>query len=88
MVLGSLCVKSFHGYLLMRIFSAYAEGIDRIGDLWCESITNYLNDADAIAIGDAFSLLNWRDILANHYVLEQWTLFGDPTLKIGGYPSL
>jgi hypothetical protein len=86
MVLGSLCVNSFHGHMLMRIFSAYAEGTDCVGDLWCESIRNYLNDADAMALGDAFSLFNWRDILANHYVLEQWTLFGDPTLKIGGYP--
>ena len=87
MVLGSLCVKSFHGHMLMGIFSAYAEGTDCVGDLWCESIRNYLNDADAMALGDAFSLFNWRDILANHYVLEQWTLFGDPTLKIGGYPE-
>jgi hypothetical protein len=23
--------------------------------------------------------------IANNYVLEEWVLFGDPTLKIGGY---
>jgi hypothetical protein len=28
------------------------------------------------------SILNWI-----HYVcIEEWILFGDPTLKIGGYP--
>lgn len=78
MILGSLCVKSFHGYLLMRIFSAYAEGINRVGDLWCESIRTYLNDADVMALGDAFSQFNWRDNLANHYVLEPMDVVWGP----------
>ena len=86
MVLGSLCTQSFHGYLLMRIFSAYAEGTDCVGNLWRDSITTYLEDSEVMKLGDAFSQMNWHDTLANHYILEQWTLFGDPTLKIGGYP--
>lgn len=86
MVLGSLCTHSFHGYLLMRIFSAYVEGMDCVGNLWRDSITTYLNDPEVMKLGDAFSQMNWHDTLANHYVLEQWMLFGDPTLKIGGYP--
>jgi hypothetical protein len=50
-----------------------------------EANLNYLADGEVLALGDAFSYLNWRHTLANHYVLEQWTLFGDPTLQIGGY---
>jgi hypothetical protein len=86
LLLGSLCTKTLHGHMLMRIFSAYAEGTDCVGALWCDSITNYLSDQDALDLGEAFSMQNWRHTLTNHYVLEQWTLFGDPTLKIGGYP--
>jgi hypothetical protein len=86
MILGSLCKETLHGHMLMRIFASYAEGTDRVGALWSDSITNYLNDQDALDLGDAFSMQNWRHTLSNHYVLEQWTLFGDPTLKIGGYP--
>jgi len=86
MVLGSLCKESLHGHLLMRIFSSYAEGTDTLGDIYCDTITTYLHDQDALDLGDAFSWQNWRHTLSNHYVLEQWALFGDPTLKIGGYP--
>jgi hypothetical protein len=85
MILGSLCSKSFHGFLLMSVFSSYAAGTDHVGELWSDSITEYLNDPEAMMLGDAFSQFNWRDTLANQYTLEQWTLFGDPTLKIGGY---
>ena len=86
MILGSLCTETLHGYLLMRIFSSYEEGIDNIGKIWCDTITAYLNDKDALELGDAFSMQNWRHPLTNHYVLEEWILFGDPSLKIGGYP--
>jgi len=86
LLLGSLCTETFHGYLLIRMFSSYAEGTDRVGQLWKESIIRYLNDDDALKLGDDFSMFNWRHALANHYALEQWTLFGDPTLQIGGYP--
>ena len=86
MPLGSLCTETLHGHMLMRMFSSYAEGTETIGALWNSSITTYLNDHDAVDLGDAFSMQNWRHTLANHYALEQWTLFGDPTLKIGGYP--
>jgi hypothetical protein len=86
MLLGSLCTKSFQGHMLMSVFSSYAAGTDQLGELWCDSISNYLNDPQAMALGDAFSQFNWRHTHANHYAIEQWTLFGDPTLKIGGYP--
>jgi hypothetical protein len=72
--------------MLMSVFSSYAAGADQLGELWCDSISNYLNDPQAMTLGDAFSQFNWRHSHANHYAIEQWTLFGDPTLKIGGYP--
>lgn len=83
---GSLCTKCLHGHLLMSVFTSYTGGTDGVGNIWRDTIINYLNDQDALDLGDMFSMQNWRHALTNHYVLEQWTLFGDPTLKIGGYP--
>jgi hypothetical protein len=86
MILSNLCAKSFHGHLILSIFRSYKSGKDRIGDIWSDSITEYLNDEEALKLGDDFSMLNWNDTLSNHFVIEVWALFGDPTLKIGGYP--
>jgi hypothetical protein len=85
LILSSLITESLHGYIIMSLFSAYAEGIHSLGDVWNESITRYLNDDEALALGDKFSLFNWHHEVSNHFVLEQWTLFGDPSLQIGGY---
>jgi len=84
-ILSSLCTESLHGHITLGIFKAYANGKDIAGKLWDESIRNYLKDEKALELGDAFSVINYGNEISNHYVLEQWTLFGDPTLKIGGY---
>jgi len=85
LLLSSLCTESLHGHMIMSIFDSYAKGTDIIGDIWSDSITNYLNDEDALELGGAFSMFNWRHPLSNHFVLEEWVLFGDPSLKVGGY---
>ena len=84
-IVSSLCSESLHGHMGLGIFRSYKQGNDITGKLWDESIRNFLNDEKALELGDAFSMLNWKNKLSNHYVIEQWTLFGDPTLKIGGY---
>ena len=84
-IISSLCSESLHGHIGLGVFKSYAQGNDISGKLWDESIRAYLNDEKALELGDAFSMLNWNNALSNHYVIEQWTLFGDPTLKIGGY---
>jgi len=84
--LSSLCTESMHGHMMMSIFSSYKEGNGMIGKIWGDSITNYLNDEHALELGDRFSMLNWFHTLTNHFSIEIWTLLGDPSLKIGGYP--
>ncbi len=84
-IMSSLCSESLHGHIGLGVFRSYTQGNDITGKLWDESIRAYLNDEKALELGDAFSMLNWNNALSNHYVIEQWTLFGDPTLKIGGY---
>lgn len=83
--LTSLCTETLTGHLTMGVFKSYSEGKYIAGEIWSDTIVNYLNDEDAISLGDAFSYLNWNHCLSNHQVIEEWTLFGDPSLKIGGY---
>jgi len=85
LLLSSLITDSLHGYLEMDIFKLFSEGKDIIGDIWAKSIEDYLNDDNAMKLSDDFSMLNWNHTLSNHFVIEEWALFGDPSLKIGGY---
>ena len=72
--------KTYNGFLTMEIFRSYNNGIDTLGELWANSISKYLDDEQAML--SYMPILNWI-----HYVcLEEWILFGDPSLKIGGYP--
>jgi hypothetical protein len=72
--------KTYNGFLTIEIFRSYRDGVDILGELWANSISKYLNDEQAMS--SYMSILNWI-----HYVcIEEWILFGDPTLKIGGYP--
>jgi hypothetical protein len=82
---STMCTETYTGHLSLNVFQLYSEGMDVIGDIWSATITDYLNDEEAWSLGEAFSELNWHNKLANNYVLEEWALFGDPTLKIGGY---
>jgi hypothetical protein len=83
--LSSLCTESMHGHMMMSIFSSYKEGNNILGKIWSDSITNFLDDEDALILGDRFSMLNWFHTLTNHFTIEIWTLLGDPSLKVGGY---
>ena len=70
------CVESLCGYLETRFFKGYQEKhIDILGKNWCHSIAEYLHIYPGME--------GWSDAKT----LEQWVLFGDPSLKIGGYAS-
>jgi len=70
-------VENGWGFLESCFFEAIHDGEEFLGDAWRSAEMKYLS---------AFSIENeddWReakDILA-------WTLLGDPSLKIGGYPT-
>jgi hypothetical protein len=68
------CIESLCGYLETQFFKGYqVDQIDILGKNWCHSITEYLTIYPGMEA--------WNDAKT----LEQWVLFGDPTLKIGGY---
>ena len=68
------CVEALGGYLETQFFKAYGNGsTDLLGETWGSAIKQYL---------DTFPGMN---NMSDAKTLEQWVLFGDPTLKIGGY---
>ncbi len=74
---SSLCTQSLNGKLTMGIFESYQKGTRRIGDIWIDSISYYLNDENAMQLG-TFGGAFWL----NQFNLEEWILFGDPTIVI------
>ena len=71
--------ETFAGHLAKGFFEHYVEGTDVLGDLWGECIEGYLKD------DQAWLTLNPVLFWFHYLTLEEWILFGDPTLKIGGY---
>ena len=64
----------FGGYIDMQFFKSYMEGKDIAGELLVDILTIYLNNHPYL-------------LSMNYHQIEGLELFGDPTLKIGGYPS-
>lgn len=78
--------QSFSGagdYMDPQFFYEYGKnGTDILGQAWGNSITNYLNKYP----------INWSTPAAHDFAIDaktvqQWVLFGDPSLKIGGYST-
>jgi hypothetical protein len=63
------------GYMDLHFFMAYEPGI-AVSQMLVQAQNDYLND---LATGDA-------DDRLYEMTIEQFILFGDPTLKVGGYP--
>lgn len=90
---GTLCTESLIGYLTKGFFQEYSKGNEILGEVWKATICNYLNDDEALRIGApdlTFGRLTLiqSPCFLNHFVIEDWILFGDPSLKIGGYPGV
>lgn len=64
----------FNGYIDMQFFKSYMEGKDVAGELLVDILTAYLNNHPYLSS-------------MSYHQIEGLELFGDPTLKIGGYPS-
>lgn len=87
---GTLCTESLLGYLTKEFFQQYSNGNEILGEIWKESIWSYLNNEEAFRIGAPDITIGRLTLLKapcflNHFVMEEWILLGDPSLKIGGY---
>jgi len=68
------CVEALGGYLESQFFRAYGvDHVDILGNAWCAAINAYLN------------IYPGMQNRSDAKTVEQWILFGDPSLKIGGY---
>ncbi|KYK24307.1 hypothetical protein AYK25_00265 [Thermoplasmatales archaeon SM1-50] len=68
------CIEALCGYLETQFFKGYqVNTMDILGKNWCYAISEYLHIYPGME--------QWMDAKT----LEQWVLFGDPSLKIGGY---
>jgi hypothetical protein len=86
---GTLSTMVLTGHLSIGVIKAYSQGSDIIGDIWKDAIENYLNDDFAMSYGDGSlseKLISYMGIINNYGTIQNWILFGDPSLKIGGYP--
>jgi len=81
----TMYTESLSGHTIMSVFEAYADGVDIIGEIWAETISRYLNDEWAWSINEYLSSNGNSVVWLNLLALEEWILFGDPSLKIGGY---
>ena len=69
-------------YMDLQFFYVYGnEDVDYLGDVWKQMVTRYIDrfpvDWDNPAGSDA---------AIDAKTPQQWTLLGDPSLRIGGYP--
>jgi len=79
------CIQYLGGWIEAHFYEVYNHvGRDRLGQTHGETLTDYLNQ---------FPIdweMNWEDheqsaTLVDCKTVQQWALFGDPSLKIGGY---
>jgi hypothetical protein len=63
------------GYQIVQFFKTYYEGVDILGEVWGGAERKYL---------DTFPCMEDK---IDCKTVEEWPLLGDPSLKIGGYPS-
>ena len=69
------CIESYNGYQLSLFFRAYSEGENILAKVMNNAQRLYLNTYPPF------------EEKRNHKQATIWTLFGDPSLKIGGYPQ-
>jgi len=71
---GTFCTETFGGYLTTDVFKLYINGEKIAGKIWGDSIVDYLNNGSM-----GVESLEGMDRLT----VEEWILFGDPSLRIG-----
>ena len=75
--INDYCTEGLSGWMESRFFHAYAvQGKVYLGDVFTQGVSDYIT-----LIGGENTI--WDD----RKTIEEWTLFGDPSLMIGGYPS-
>lgn len=69
------CVEGGYGYMALRFIHAYGNGTEILGEIWSEAVIEYTNTFECMET-------RW-----DAHTAEGFVLLGDPSLKIGGYPT-
>ncbi len=73
---GGACI------LEVQFFKQYGQdNVDIIGDTWANAVSWYI-DTYPVDWNQPLTNDSWIDV----QIVQTWNLFGDPSLKIGGYP--
>jgi hypothetical protein len=72
-------LNDLNPWIALRFFEIYTnQSIDILGEIHAKSIIDYVNIVGGVNGGARFPPLQRNQV-------EEWILFGDPSLKIGGY---
>jgi hypothetical protein len=66
------CIEYYGGLMEIEAFRAYVGGAKCFGELWSESITQYINKNGGVR--------KLEDV--DYVTIEEWQPFGDPTLQL------
>ncbi len=73
------CTEGLGGWINPRLIYAYAnQSIDVLGEAHSQAITDYIN----IIMAEGYEV---QDPQIDRKTIEEFVLFGDPSLKLGGY---
>jgi hypothetical protein len=78
---GISSTDQYAGYVTTKLFEAYSKGYNTPGSMCSYAINSYLDEHDFLSIYDP-----WAPIYPDYNTIQALTLFGDPSLRIGGYP--
>ena len=79
------CIQYLGGWMETHFFEVYNhQGKDVLGETWGRTVTDYLNKFPINWASNWADNPNTAD-LVNCKTVQEWVLFGDPSLKIGGY---
>lgn len=79
------CIQYLGGWLEPHFFKVYMDGKDVLGETWANTIADYLNHFPIDWSKDWVGERPYTIELVDCKTAQEWVLFGDPSLKIGGY---
>ena len=78
------CIQYLGGWLEPHFFEVYSSGKDMLGETWGTALADYLNEFPIDWTSEWTGVRPYTINLVNCKTVQEWVLFGDPSLKIGG----
>jgi len=83
------CIQYMGGWIESHFFETYNyQGKEILGETWGVTITDYVNTFPIDWARQWIGEKPYSGDIIDCKTVQEWVLFGDPSLKIGGYPHL